>query len=554
VLDRHWALLEARLHGVTSQLSTSAEGTADDVAAAAPRETLIQALHASEPAEPAELDSVLRRRCEATAILAEAATRSLLAMAASSGDEAARTLSQRLAKLEGETSQVASELALERDRAVAVARERDDATGRLSRSQVELEKKTKELLKSRNELLQLKGDGAGATSAAAVATAIDTAGGAPSNGSAGADGATTAELDKLRADVDAANEERSAFEKVAEDARTELKAAQAELSALRVQVEELGHRPPRDEQITRTARWVSMQREADLGRQAAHMTERLRSDMAALQQRHGAEIAHGEEVRARQFEEAQLEMERLAKQLAQATSERDAYQHQLSQQTMLQGSVEERLAESERVLALWRTEAERVKRDVHRERSRLADLEAERDTARREKEVLRQQADALRLRCEALPSAGDALGTAEAKCQDALVRLGGAEVAALQAKEDLSKLRVENDALVEELDSIAKAFEESQARAKRGRRCLHAPARLGSPRGAPAALEPLSLLSARCSLSAGAQRQAAQDNRDEGGGGHAPHAGAFARRPVDGAHAAGASCAGGARGSCRPAR
>jgi len=275
-------------------------------------------------------------------------------------------------------------------------------------------------------------------------------------------------VNKLRADAEAAKEERSALEKVAEDAKTELKAAQAELSMLRIQVEELAHRPPREEQIMRTAKWMSMQREVDQNRHAVHVIERLRSDMAALQQRHGAEIVHGDEVRARQFEEAQLETERLSKQLAQAASERDAYQQKLSELTMLQRSVEERLAESDRVLALWRTEAERVKKDVHRERSRLLDLEAERDTARREKEVLRQKADALRLRCEsrAQPPAGDAVATAEAKCQDALVRLGGAEMAALQAKEDLLKLRVENDALVEELDSIAKAFEESQVRSE----------------------------------------------------------------------------------------
>ena len=103
-------------------------------------------------------------------------------------------------------------------------------------------------------------------------------------------------------------------------------------------------------------------------------------------------------------------------------------------------------------------------RDLHRERSRLADVEAQRDAARAESESQRQKAEGLRLELEAreqLP-VDDALATAQAKCQDALVRLGGAEVAALQAKEDLAKSRKENDALVEELDSIAKAFDESQ--------------------------------------------------------------------------------------------
>ena len=102
----------------------------------------------------------------------------------------------------------------------------------------------------------------------------------------------------------------------------------------------------------------------------------------------------------------------------------------------------------------------RLKNEASRERARLAELSGARDGALAEKETLRQRVHALELRLSQAPAADPT--AAEAKHQDALVRLGGAEAAALQSSEELSKLQTENDALVEELDSIAKAFDESQ--------------------------------------------------------------------------------------------
>eukprot|EP00967_Tisochrysis_lutea_P109060 scaffold169390_cov31-Tisochrysis_lutea.AAC.1 len=465
MLDRYWANLESRLHSVIEQLDSANNGS-EEVSSVVPRDTLLQKIYTGDANEQIPLDEAFRARCEATATLAEAAARALATALPLSGDEASRNLALKLSKVEAETSRLSAELALAADRVVAIERDRRDVLMRLSDSQSELERKTKDLQKAKTEILQLKGDGTSRLPVSSASAPPEAGASVSANGMLGVDKASlpSADLDKLRADIEAAAEERAAFEMAAESARKELKLAQCEVASLRAKLEEASYRPPTEEQITRTKRFLHMQREAEQGRQAAHMVERLRMDMATLQQRHAAELVHNEELHARQFEEMRTEAERMSMQLAQVSCERDAYQHRLSQHNISQRSLEERLAESERVLTLWRTEAERVLRDLHRERSRLADVEAQRDAARAESESQRQKAEGLRLELEAreqLP-VDDALATAQAKCQDALVRLGGAEVAALQAKEDLAKSRKENDALVEELDSIAKAFDESQ--------------------------------------------------------------------------------------------
>jgi len=234
VLDRHWAHLEARLGAVAAQLPASAGDAADAAAARLPRETLLQKLSAAT-AEAAALDASLQRRCEVTAALAETVARAVASAAASSGDDAARAL----VKLHGEAGALSAELGLMRDRAGVATRERDDAAARLERSVSELEKKTRDLEKARTEIQVLKSDGAGSSSGgaggsgsgAATAAAIDAAGGSLScNGGTGGEGGSTsvlsAELEKLRVDAEAAREERAAFEKAAEGARTELQAVQ----------------------------------------------------------------------------------------------------------------------------------------------------------------------------------------------------------------------------------------------------------------------------------------------------------------------------------------
>ncbi|EOD39647.1 hypothetical protein EMIHUDRAFT_462197 [Emiliania huxleyi CCMP1516] len=445
VLDRHWAQLELRLGAAKPRLAAGGDASSS---AALPRQTLLESLDSGAPA--ADLDDATRRRCELTAELAEAA-----ASGSGAGDAAA--------SVPPETSAVVAELAVAKDRALLLQRERDDTAARLAGAHSELEQKTKSLEKLNAEVSNLKaaGGGGGASAAAAPeAAAAASSSDADSATAAAVAAASSAEMERLRSEAEAANEERAAFEKLAESARRELIGAQQDVQRLRGDLDEARRRPPTEEQMRAMPQWRHMLEIGERGKQYMQANERLRADMAVLQQRHLAELARLEDVRSRLYEETRGEVENLSKALAQATAGRDAAAHKLQQQALTHRGFEERLSESERLLNLWRQEAVRLKNEASRERARLAELSGARDGALAEKETLRQRVHALELRLSQAPAADPT--AAEAKHQDALVRLGGAEAAALQSSEELSKLQTENDALVEELDSIAKAFDESQ--------------------------------------------------------------------------------------------
>lgn len=477
VLDRHWAQLELRLGAAKPRLAAGGDASSS---AALPRQTLLESLDSGAPA--ADLDDATRRRCELTAELAEAA-----ASGSGAGDAAA--------SVPPETSAVVAELAVAKDRALLLQRERDDTAARLAGAHSELEQKTKSLEKLNAEVSNLKaaGGGGGASAAAAPeAAAAASSSEADSATAAAVAAASSAEMERLRSEAEAANEERAAFEKLAESARRELIGAQQDVQRLRGDLDEARRRPPTEEQMRAMPQWRHMLEIGERGKQYMQANERLRADMAVLQQRHLAELARLEDVRSRLYEETRGEVENLSKALAQATAGRDAAAHKLQQQALTHRGFEERLSESERLLNLWRQEAVRrtpphprlstearggmhqswlsltgrsgtqvrLKNEASRERARLAELSGARDGALAEKETLRQRVHALELRFSQAPAADPT--AAEAKHQDALVRLGGAEAAALQSSEELSKLQTENDALVEELDSIAKAFDESQ--------------------------------------------------------------------------------------------
>jgi predicted flap endonuclease-1-like 5' DNA nuclease len=281
-----------------------------------------------------------------------------------------------------------------------------------------------------------------------------------------------ADADRLRRRLDASEREALLLEASADDVRDTLASADAEIAALRSQVEaaeqQLAHleieraasataTPPEpldDDRIERLEAELAKLRNAVATHAAAERDLRHRLEVA---EKHGSRTDHlllEDELAAATARIAELEAALAAIPMPEADVETGHLRHQIAELTLRLG-VDERSQASLRVeLAAARSEADRMRRSIEEVRE-----EADRRVAAAAAEVARQTARAVEFERAARETDRDA---ARLVVRDAQVADLEARLAALSAARD-SELRRLND----KIGSMERLYVEVEARERR---------------------------------------------------------------------------------------
>lgn len=459
VFERHWAQLEEQLALVLAGLD-----------GAAPREVAAEGSNGSDaalklvtPVQPltagAPVDSALSQRCERMLQLGRSVVSALQAAKDGAGSTGGASLA---AWLQSERSALSSELALRSHECERLKTSLSDAESRAAAANHMADKATRELTRERARAALAPPAAAAAAAAAPVAAASAASATGGSGGDAAVAGAAAAAAEEAKQEAEAQRE-------LAEKRLLELENVQVELQRLRTAEQEAGRRAVTDEQLRMHPAYKSLSMQVKEMHERAQSAEariqHMRNDAAQINTLRHSESARFEEWRNQQLQQAEAQARKHAADLNKALSERRSIELSLAQMQQQQKREEGRANDADARLRQAQAELARAVKEVTRLRGSEQTKVTEMEAARQAHEKALEECTRLRQQLEQSGAGGGNADDVAKKYEDALVKLGTAELRASKAQQDLKSQEGAQQALMDEIEAVSAAYEEAQSKA-----------------------------------------------------------------------------------------